>query len=62
MRTIVFILGFAFLFSGCAWLLKDEKLTLSKIPYAGNEIRTDGYYYVSLLFLICLFWKKAKTS
>lgn len=24
---------------------KDEELTLQKVPYTGNEIRTDGYYY-----------------
>jgi len=24
---------------------KDEKLTLQRVPYTGNEIRTDGYYY-----------------
>ena len=24
---------------------KDEELTLQRVPYTGNEIRTDGYYY-----------------
>ena len=24
---------------------KDEELTLQRVPYTGNEVRTDGYYY-----------------
>ena len=42
----IFVLT-AVLFAGCI----DEEdrtmqpLTLSKIPYLGNELRTDGYYY-----------------
>jgi len=24
---------------------KDEELTLQRVPYMGNEIRIDGYYY-----------------
>ena len=24
---------------------KDDKLTISKKPYLGNQLRTDGYYY-----------------
>jgi len=24
---------------------KDEKLSLQRVPYLGNELRTDGYYY-----------------
>jgi hypothetical protein len=35
------ILALTLLLYGC----KDEELTLPKIPYTGNEIRTDGYYY-----------------
>ncbi len=29
----------------CSKWLEDEKLTLPKQPYLGNELRTDGYYY-----------------
>ena len=31
--------------SSCSKWLEDEKLTLQKTPYTGNELRTDGYYY-----------------
>jgi hypothetical protein len=24
---------------------EDEKISLQRVPYIGNEIRTDGYYY-----------------
>ena len=34
-------LFFLILLNGC----KDEELTLQRIPYFGNELRTDGYYY-----------------
>ena len=41
--TLIFtVLCILFLFFGC----KDEELLLSKIPYTGNEIRIDGYYYL----------------
>lgn len=32
-------------FSSCSKWHDDEKLTLPKQPYLGNELRTDGYYY-----------------
>ena len=31
--------------SSCSKWLENEKLTLQKTPYTGNELRTDGYYY-----------------
>ena len=45
MRTTSFILCFSFLFSCCNKLFKDEELSQQRVPYTGNEIRTDGYYY-----------------
>jgi len=29
----------------CSTLYSDEKLTLPKTPFIGNELRIDGYYY-----------------
>ena len=26
-------------------MFNDEELTLNRVPYTGNELRTDGYYY-----------------
>jgi hypothetical protein len=31
--------------SCCNTLYSDEKLTLPKTPYVGNELQIDGYYY-----------------
>ena len=31
--------------NSCSKWLENEKLTLQKTPYTGNELRTDGYYY-----------------
>ena len=46
MKTIGFIiLFFILLFSSCDKLFPDEKLTLQRRDYLGNELRTDGYYY-----------------
>ncbi len=41
---ILVILFFLLVFQSC-WLLPDEELTLSRIPYEGNEFRIDGCYY-----------------
>ena len=35
-------------FGSCKKWFKDEELTLSKQPYTGNELRTDGYYYYTM--------------
>ena len=44
---ITFFISFVMLFFSCkSWLL-DEILTLPRKDYIGNELRTDGYYYVS---------------
>ena len=34
--------------SSCSKWLENEKLTLPKTPYTGNELRTDGYYYYTM--------------
>ena len=34
------------LFSCCSTLFSDDELTLQRTDYTGNELRTDGYYYV----------------
>ena len=33
------------LFCSCIKTLPDEKLTIIRTPYIGNEIRLDGYYF-----------------
>ncbi|MDR2586191.1 MAG: hypothetical protein LBC84_08250 [Prevotellaceae bacterium] len=46
MRATGFIfLYLTTLFSSCDKLFPDEKLTLQRRDYVGNELRTDGYYY-----------------
>jgi hypothetical protein len=42
MKKSFFAVIMMFLFFSC----KDEELLLSKIPYTGNELRIDGYYYL----------------
>ena len=48
MRTIAFILCFTFLFSSCDRLFKDEELLLQRVPYTGDELKINGYYYKKL--------------
>jgi hypothetical protein len=48
MKTMILIILIGCLFIGlscCSTLFPDEKLTLQRIDYNGNELRTDGYYY-----------------
>ncbi|MDR3236803.1 MAG: hypothetical protein LBT48_08805 [Prevotellaceae bacterium] len=48
MKTMILItlMGCLVLFfSCCSTLYPDEKLTLQRIDYQGNKLRTDGYYY-----------------
>lgn len=45
MKMVGFILCFSILFSSCDKLLKNDELSLKRIPYFGNELRIDGYYY-----------------
>jgi len=45
MKTIRIILCISFFLTSCDKLFPDEKLSLQRIPYNGNEIQTDGYYY-----------------
>jgi hypothetical protein len=40
----IMTLGMIFLY-GCNKLFPDEKLTIQRVDYTGNELRTDGYYY-----------------
>lgn len=45
MKKLCLILLLAVSMVGCTKWLEDERLTLPKQPYAGSELRTDGYYY-----------------
>ena len=45
--SLLFIIVF-FSISSCKKWFKDEELTLPKQPYAGSELRTDGYYYYTM--------------
>lgn len=48
MRAIILIvlLGSVITFvTSCDLLFPDEKLSLQRVNYNGNELRTDGYYY-----------------
>jgi hypothetical protein len=40
-QIIFSVINIMLLFYAC----KDEELLLSKIPYLGNELKIDGYYY-----------------
>ena len=49
MKTIYLLLFFGVLF-GCSschklGLCKDEPLTMQRVDFEGNELRTDGFYY-----------------
>lgn len=33
------------LFNNCSKIYSDDKLTLAKRPYIGNQLKIDGYYY-----------------
>jgi len=39
-----FIFIFIFILQACVRTLPDEELTMTRTPYAGKEIRLDGYY------------------
>jgi hypothetical protein len=45
MKTIGFVLCFSILLSNCNKLFKDEELSLKRVSYIGNELKTNGYYY-----------------
>lgn len=48
-KTIILILSMCslnLLMSCCSALFPDEKLSMQRKGYVGNELRTDGYYYV----------------
>jgi len=46
MKTILIsIILFLVLVCSCIRTLPDEKLTMTRTPYYGNEIRFDGYYF-----------------
>ena len=42
MKIIITFMGSMILLTACF----DEKLTIKRTDYSGNELRTDGYYYV----------------
>ena len=44
MKIIITFLGSFILLTACF----DEKLTIKRVDYTGNELRTDGYYYIYL--------------
>ncbi|MGI6479007.1 MAG: hypothetical protein ACOX0M_06150 [Salinivirgaceae bacterium] len=47
MRLILLLIGILLYSSSCIRdILADDKLTLKKEPYIGNQLRIDGYYYV----------------
>ena len=43
-----FGLWLCFFLSGCAVILGDKPLQMEPVPYRGNELRIDGYYYHSI--------------
>ena len=60
MKTTILLIVLSVLsmfLSCCSKLFPDEKLTLQRRDYAGNELRIDGYYYnvnynvISIYFL-----------
>ncbi|MDR2408232.1 MAG: hypothetical protein LBE13_08995 [Bacteroidales bacterium] len=49
MKTVILIISMCsinFLLSCCNKLFPDEKLSIQREDYTGNELRTDGYYYL----------------
>jgi len=48
MKTIIlfiFTINLGMFMSCCSKIFPDEKLTLQRMDYDGNELRPDGYYY-----------------
>jgi hypothetical protein len=41
-----FLIVIAVLFTSCDKLFPDEKLTMQRTDYIGDELRIDGYYYI----------------
>jgi hypothetical protein len=52
----VILATIAFCFHRCDKFFPDEKLSLAKTPYTGNELRTDGYYYDNNDNLISIYF------
>ena len=49
MKTIILFaltISLSFFMSSCDVLFPDEKLSMQRENYNGNEVRTDGYYYM----------------
>ncbi|MGB7568395.1 MAG: hypothetical protein WBM07_11070 [Chitinivibrionales bacterium] len=45
-KALILIIGIILFLINCSFLNgPDDSLTLSKRPYTGNELRTDGFYY-----------------
>jgi hypothetical protein len=46
MKTMIsFIVCLNMFMFCCSTLFPDEKLTIQRVDYNGNELKTDGYYY-----------------
>ena len=44
MKTKLIFILFVLIICSCVRIIPDEELTMSRIPYTGNEIRLDGYF------------------
>jgi hypothetical protein len=42
---LMFLFFILILISCEEWFIKDKEFSMKAIPYAGNELRIDGYYY-----------------
>lgn len=60
MKFILIMLGIMIYSNSCNKdILSDDKLTLDKIPFTGNQLRIDGYYFQKMdnsIFTIYFFY------
>jgi hypothetical protein len=61
-KILIHILLAIALFSSCDKLFEDDKLTLKREPYVGNELRMDGYYYETTGTRVLVFYRNGTVN
>ena len=59
---LVLLLAILALFSSCDKLFEDDKLSLTREPYTGNELRMDGYYYETTGTRVLVFYRNGTVN
>lgn len=53
---LLLIIGIIAFFSACRKLFNDEKLSMQRVDYNGNELMTNGYYYTMNKDPMCIIF------